>query len=61
MLTRGFLVSNLIYVSFAHNQKIVDQYLKNALEVFQLISDHKDNLEKLLKSEISHSGFQRLN
>jgi glutamate-1-semialdehyde 2,1-aminomutase len=61
MLDRGFLVSNLIYVSYAHTQDIVDKYLENALDVFQLIAKHKDNLEKLLKSEISHGGFQRLN
>jgi glutamate-1-semialdehyde 2,1-aminomutase len=61
MLDRGFLVSNVIYVSYAHTQDIIDKYLENALEVFQLIANHKDNLETLLKSEISHSGFQRLN
>jgi hypothetical protein len=61
MLDRGFLVSNLIYVSYAHNQDIIDKYLENALEVFQLIANNKNNLEKLLKSEISHGGFQRLN
>jgi len=61
MLDRGFLVSNLIYVSFAHTHDIVESYLKNSLEVFQLISNHKDSLKILLKSEISHGGFQRLN
>ena len=39
----------------------IDKYLENASEVFQLIASNKDNLEALLKSEISHSGFQRLN
>ena len=61
MLDRGFLASNLIYVSFTHTQDIIDKYLENALEVFQLIASNKDNLGELLKSEISHSGFQRLN
>ena len=61
MLDRGFLASNLIYVSFAHTQDVIDKYLENALEVFQLIANNKDNLDSLLKSEISHSGFQRLN
>ena len=61
MLDRGFLASNLIYVSFAHTQDIIDNYLENASEVFQLIASNKDNLDSLLKSEISHSGFQRLN
>ena len=61
MLDRGFLASNLIYVSFAHTQDVIDKYLENALEVFQLIASNKDNLDSLLKSEISHNGFQRLN
>ena len=61
MLDRGFLASNLIYVSFAHTQDVIDKYLENALEVFQLIANNKDNLDSLLKSEISHNGFQRLN
>ena len=61
MLDRGFLPSNLIYVSFAHTQDVIDKYLENALEVFQLIANNKDNLDSLLKSEISHNGFQRLN
>ena len=61
MLDRGFLASNFIYVSFAHTQDVIDKYLENALEVFQLIANNKDNLDSLLKSEISHNGFQRLN
>ena len=61
MLERGYLVSNLIYVSYAHTKEIIDGYLKNAQIVFKLISENKKNLKVLLKSEIAHSGFQRLN
>ena len=61
MLKRGYLASNLIYVSYSHTKNIVDAYLKDASEVFKIIASNKDNLEKLLDSEVSHSGFERLN
>lgn len=62
MLQRGFLASTVIYVSLAHTKKIVDLYLKNAREVFTLISQaKKDNkLKKLLKGPVCHAGFKRL-
>ncbi len=61
MLKKGYLASNLIYVSYAHTKDIVDAYLENARLVFKLISENKNDLKKLLKSEVSHGGFQRLN
>jgi outer membrane lipoprotein-sorting protein len=61
MLKRGFLASNLIYVSYAHTQEIVDKYLENAADVFRLIANNKESLEELLESEVSHDGFKRLN
>jgi glutamate-1-semialdehyde aminotransferase len=35
--------------------------VKQGSEVFKIIASNKDNLEKLLDSEVSHSGFERLN
>ncbi|MBL4711280.1 MAG: aminotransferase class III-fold pyridoxal phosphate-dependent enzyme [Gammaproteobacteria bacterium] len=61
MLKRGYLASTVIYISYAHKKKIVDKYLRDAKEVFKLISKNKKNLKKLLDKEICHSGFQRLN
>lgn len=61
MLKRGYLVSSVIYVSYAHKKKIVDAYLKEAEIVFKYISKNKKNIENLLDSEVSHSGFKRLN
>ena len=61
MLNKGFLASTLIYVSIAHTDEILDKYLKTAEEVFQHIADNKDNLERLIKSEVCHDGFRRLN
>ena len=38
MLKRGYLASNSIYVSFAHNLEIVEKYIKKVDEVFEIIS-----------------------
>jgi len=61
MLKRGFLASNLIYVSYAHTQEVVDEYLENVEDVCRLIADNKKSLEGLLEGEVSHDGFKRLN
>lgn len=63
MLTRGFLASNVIYVSLAHTPKIIEQYIKAAGEVFHLINQaqQQDSLESLLNGPVCHSGFSRLN
>jgi len=61
MLKRGFLASNLIYVSYAHTQEMVDEYLENVEDVCRLIADNKKSLEGLLEGEVSHDGFKRLN
>ncbi|MBL4911534.1 MAG: aminotransferase class III-fold pyridoxal phosphate-dependent enzyme [Alteromonadaceae bacterium] len=63
MLKRGFLASNVIYVSIAHTVKIVDLYLSAVKEVFTLIShaDKSNQLQRLLEGPICHSGFSRLN
>jgi glutamate-1-semialdehyde 2,1-aminomutase len=63
MLKRGFLASNVIYVSLAHTNEIVEQYIAAASEVFQLIKqgDQDNTLEQLLDGPVCHSGFSRLN
>ena len=62
MLKRGYLVSTCVYVSYSHKKEIVEEYLKNVDEVFELISNaiEKNNVKELLKGPVSHSGFQRL-
>lgn len=62
MLKRGYLTSSVVYISFAHNKKIIDKYLKEAGEVFSKIARYKKNnkLKKLLMGSIAHSGFRRL-
>lgn len=61
MLKRGYLVSTVIYISYAHKKKIVDKYLEEAQKVFQYVANNKNDLNSLLNDEVSHSGFQRLN
>ena len=62
MLKRGYLASTSVYVSYAHTEEIVNEYMKNADEVFGLIKNAIDNnnINTLLEGPISHSGFQRL-
>ncbi len=62
MLKRGFLASNIIYVSYAHTKKIVDRYLNEAGTVFSKIASaiKSGTLENLLETPICHDGFRRL-
>jgi glutamate-1-semialdehyde 2,1-aminomutase len=60
MLKKGFLASNIIYVSLAHKNKILEKYFSELEKVFFKISKIK-NLKKELVGKISHSTFQRLN
>ena len=63
MLKRGFLASNLIYVSTKHTKKIVDKYIFNLDKVFKKIKEHmlSKKKPKLLLGPKSHSIFKRLN
>ncbi|MBI5140365.1 MAG: aminotransferase class III-fold pyridoxal phosphate-dependent enzyme [Candidatus Vogelbacteria bacterium] len=62
MLKKGYLASNLTYISVAHTESIIDKYLENVREVFNKIKTAKANgkLKKMLDGPICHSGFARL-
>jgi glutamate-1-semialdehyde 2,1-aminomutase len=64
MLKKGFLAGNIIFVSTAHNEKILQKYF-NAFEyVFSKINKiNKQNkrIEKFLEGPVCHSTFRRLN
>lgn len=62
MLKRGFLASNMIYVSCAHTKTIVEEYLKAADQAFGEIAraQQEGRLKDMLKGDICHSGFKRL-
>lgn len=59
MLERGYLASNSIYASFAHDDEVIKGYLEAADEVFELI-ESLEGKEPSLKAGVCHSGFQRL-
>jgi glutamate-1-semialdehyde 2,1-aminomutase len=62
MLEKGFLATNAFYASCAHKEKHIDHYLKAVGESFTVIRQAIDdnNVEKLLKGPVAHSGFYRL-
>ena len=64
MLKRGFLATNSVYVSFAHDKKVVDEYIDNLDEVFSIIvkCENTDlDIDELLDGEVCHVDFTRLN
>jgi glutamate-1-semialdehyde 2,1-aminomutase len=63
MLKYGFLASNTLYVSTAHNDEIIQQYFSKLEKVFRLISDCEQgrDVKSLLDGPICHDGFYRLN
>ena len=62
MLKRGFLASNLIYVSKAHTKEIVNKYIQASDEVFGMITRAIElgTLDSLLAGPVCHGGFKRL-
>ena len=63
MLKRGYLAASSVYVTYAHTKDIVDKYLANVDEVFDIISASikNDNIEEKLETEIRTDMFKRLN
>jgi glutamate-1-semialdehyde 2,1-aminomutase len=62
MLERGYLAANSVYLSFSHNEIIINEYLIHVEQVFQVIAkaiDEERVLEKL-KSRAREEGFKRL-
>ena len=62
MLKRGYIASNSIYVSYAHNEKIINKYILKVDEVFKLISRAIDNnkLYDLIETQERSDAFGRL-
>ena len=61
MLKKGYLASNLVYLSTLHTKEVIDKYIKCLDEVFENISSHQKNRKKkLLISKLSHNTFKRL-
>ncbi len=64
MLKKGYLASNIVYISIAHKSKFIDQYLEDLDGIFKKISDIEHNetsIDEYLETPEAHSGFTRLN
>lgn len=62
MLKRGYLSGTLTYITYAHSEKSVRDYLKNVDSVFCQIKEALDSnsLESRLEGPQAHTGFARL-
>jgi len=60
MLKSGFLASNVIYLSLAHTEEIIDNYATAIDEVFDQMQLEDGSISELLDGSVCHSGFQRL-
>ena len=63
MLSGGYLASNSIYVSVEHTAEILTGYFEILDKVFSMIADCEKgyDVKKLLKGDVCHTGFKRLN
>jgi glutamate-1-semialdehyde aminotransferase/aryl-alcohol dehydrogenase-like predicted oxidoreductase len=63
MLKKKFLASNSVYLSIAHEKKIIDSYLYELDKIFKIIGECEQgrNIYSLLESPVCISGFKRLN
>ena len=64
MLKKGFLASNLVFISYAHNEKVIEEYKNNLQSIFKTIGECENeqrNIDDLLENEVCHSTFKRLN
>lgn len=62
MLGRGYLASKSVYVSYSHNEQIVERYMEDVGEVFGVLRESigQGNVKELLKGPVAHVGFKRL-
>jgi glutamate-1-semialdehyde 2,1-aminomutase len=62
MLKKGYLASNIVYVSTAHKPNILKNYFKHFESVVKKISElNKRELNDLIESRICDVGMKRLN
>jgi len=64
MLKHNFLAANGVYLSTAHNEKILNKYEQHLDEIFYKISKCEKgelNILSILKHPVSFNSFQRLN
>ena len=62
-LKRGYLAGTILYASYAHDIKKLDEYATILDDVYKLIANCEDgqSVNDLLDGPICHAGFKRLN
>ena len=62
MLKKGFLATPEIYVTLAHDDQVIDEYIVAIDEVFREISAIlvKGNIQEHLNGPVAYAGFKRL-
>jgi hypothetical protein len=63
MLERGFLATRAFNATYAHDERIVEEYLAAVEDVFAILARglEQGTVEKMLKGPVAHTGFARLN
>lgn len=63
MLSKGYLAANSIYACIDHTEEVISDFLVALDPVFALIKECEEGRDviSLLKGEVCHSGFRRLN
>jgi glutamate-1-semialdehyde 2,1-aminomutase len=63
MLKKGFLATTTIYVSIAHNKKILERYFNFLDKLFLIIAkcENGDDIYRYLETTNSETDFARLN
>ena len=63
MLKKGFLASNIIYVSTSHKIRILKRYFKILNNIFKVISkcEKGADIHIYLNNKVSEKKFSRLN
>ena len=62
MLKKGYLASNLTFLSVSHTESVINKYADECFEVFRKIKESliNENLKNYIDGAICHSGFKRL-
>lgn len=60
MLKKGFLATNLTFISTAYQLSDIDRYVEVAGTVLQSLCNQRSQIQSVLEGAVSHSGFERL-
>tara|TARA_B100000768_G_C11282719_1_gene379645 strand:+ start:4313 stop:5623 length:1311 start_codon:yes stop_codon:yes gene_type:complete len=63
MLKKGYLASNITFLTIFHTKNVIDEFIKNLDPIFLKISkfeNNKINVDNFLKGPVCHATFKRL-